>query len=158
MIGMILPGYFLLKGHSSQSNLAENSKPQDVVIAQSHELTKNIVKKQPAKEEPSAHPNYEFYNLLSSEEEPGTKSDETKEVSSNQFTLKIAAVKTYSEADQLKAQLSLLGMDHVSIAKSSTGSRYPYKVIVGPFSSRAQALKIKKELKDNNISGEIIAP
>lgn len=152
-IGLIIPSYFLLKHPSAPKTYAATE--QTVIAAESHELTKKVVKKPTPKEE-SKEPTqakYEFYNLLSSEED-SSKNDET--TIQNQYILKVAALKTFEEADQLKAQLSLIGMEHILINKSSSSSRYPYKVTIGPFSSRTEALKIKKELQDNNISGEIV--
>lgn len=152
LIGLIVPSYFLLKSKDTTRSFSE-AESSDVVSNQSVALKEHTAKKIRAKEKQtqnSSHSNYEFYNLLS-EEDSGSKTKKDTEGQSVSFTVKISSFKTFAEADQLKAQLSLIGVDQITISKTA-----PYKVVAGPYSSKIEALKIKKQLEENDIPAELV--
>jgi cell division protein FtsN len=152
LIGLIVPSYFLLKSKDNPTSLSA-AESSEVVSNQSVALKEHVTKKIHPKEkqaQSSTHSNYEFYNLLS-EEDPGSKTKKNTDSQAVSFTLRISSFKTYAEADQLKAQLSLIGVDQINISKTS-----PYKVVAGPYSSKSDALKIKKQLEENDIAAELV--
>jgi cell division protein FtsN len=74
---------------------------------------------------------------------------------SENYLLQVASVKDYSEADRLKAQLSMLGFN-VSIQKTTVNGQAWNRVYVGPFSSKQQALEKQQNLRENNVSSMMI--
>ncbi len=152
LIGLVVPSYFLLKSKDNTPSFSE-AESSEVVSSQSVALKEHATKKIRPKEkqsQSSTHSNYEFYNLLS-EEDAGSKTKKEPENQTVSFTLKIASFKTFAEADQLKAQLSLIGVDQITISKTS-----PYKVVAGPYTSKNEALKIKKQLEENEIPADLV--
>jgi cell division protein FtsN len=70
----------------------------------------------------------------------------TATASSGTYVLQIAAVKSFSDADSLKAQLTLQGYD-VKITKIKVGSTTWNRVDVGPYTSLAAAQAAQADLK-----------
>lgn len=68
------------------------------------------------------------------------------------YIIAIAAFKRYQEADQLKAQLSLLGFDANITSVKSKNLRI-YRVWLGPYVARNSAEKELHRLKDNHLDG-----
>ncbi|HVV69899.1 MAG TPA: SPOR domain-containing protein [Gammaproteobacteria bacterium] len=71
------------------------------------------------------------------------------------YMLQVASVKNYSEADRLKAQLSMLGLS-VSIQKSTVDGEVWNRIFAGPFSTKQQALEKQQTLRENNISSMVV--
>lgn len=155
VIGLIIPGYFLIKGPSKANTQIAQVEPSDVITDQSSALKQHTHKPPRKKEEQtSSHSNYEFYNLLSEEgaeakSKPSSRSDHS-------YSLKLSSVTTYEQADQQKAQLALIGIEHVNISKSSAS--HSYIITLGPYATKEAAMKIKKMLKENDVSAELIKP
>ena len=146
LIGLIVPGIFLLKSHSSKK-----SSPVPIVTeitgnehhANQNQATTFVKKNAPSKEQKEQ---YEFYNLLSSQEED----------TASQFFLQIATFTSYIEADQLKAKLLLTGIDDITIAKKTVGEHTSYKVLAGPFESKNEANKVQQQLKESSIDSVLV--
>ncbi len=153
-IGVIIPGYFLLKSPRNKSSDLVLNQTSEVVSEQTAILKQHAQKKTPKK---TAHvkqeADYEFYNLLS-EDGSDSKNKSVQSAIEKSYSLKLPAVNSYAEADQLKAQLALIGIDHVIVAKSATNTTY--NVTLGPYSTKSQALDVKKQLKENDIVAELI--
>lgn len=151
VIGALIPGYFLLKSPSHAHKYAQ-AQVSEVVDEQTVALKEHPVIKKKKVKETSSHSNYDFYNLLSEDSADSKKAHNTDTIDEDEYTLKVSSFKTYEEADQLKAQLSLIGVEHINISKSA-----PYKVTIGPYTSKNAALKIKKELEANDLNAELIS-
>lgn len=92
-----------------------------------------------------------------SRDEKETRADqENKPNQSEKFTLQIAALRSYSEADRLKAQLLLLGFQGIHIKKISKGQEIWFRVTVGNYSSRKDAESAKRKLQQNSVNGLIV--
>ncbi len=81
---------------------------------------------------------------------------EKKNTSSGNFTLQIAALRTYAEADRYKAQLLLSGFHAVKIQKITKGQDIWFRVMVGNYNSRQAADAAKKKLKQHNFNGIVM--
>jgi cell division protein FtsN len=128
-----------------------------VIYLHFHTSQKIIHKPSASKTPPVNESQYEFYNLLSSQEENSVlpKDKPSQEIQNTPLFLEIARFKNYKEADQLKAQLTLMDIDHVSILKSAKGAFY--RVISGPYSSKAEAIQIQRQLKNNSLSAKLLS-
>lgn len=154
VIGVLIPSYFFLKTPTSTQDIRiKQSKIQEDIINPHEPLAQSIAKKiRPKHPTSSQQANYEFYNLLSCEEDTKPRQNEKEQNTTKIFTLNIASLKTFDKADALKAQLSLMGIEKVAIVKSDRN----YRVIAGPYSCREDATAILKQLKDNDLSGKVV--
>lgn len=154
LIGVLIPSYFLLKSPSSTTHSAAAiNSIQEEVTNPPLPITKATAKKIRSKRDSSSHQaNYEFYNLLSSEEDQTSKSNLADNQNKKLFNLQIASFKTFDKADELKAELSFLGIEKLAIVKSSQG----YSLVSGPYPTRENAGKTLKVLKDNDWPGKIV--
>jgi cell division protein FtsN len=112
----------------------------------SQQLKKNLEK-----------PIFEFYDTLMNSEVIGTSSSPESEtpVDPDQpkpvYMLQVASFKNVADADSLKAQLILEGLD-VSLAEFSNLGHVYHRVMVGPFSSASQMTEAKKILATHNLN------
>lgn len=102
----------------------------------------------------SAQEKSSLAELLPSKEKI-TKAEE-KPKQSEKFTLQIAALRSYSEADRLKAQLLLLGFQGIQVQKIAKGHTIWFRVTVGNYSNRKDAESAKKKLQQNRVNGFIV--
>lgn len=93
--------------------------------------------------------------LPSTTTKPATTPEEKATNHTGKYMLQVASVKNYSEADRLKAQLSMLGLN-VSIQKSTVNGEVWNRVFAGPFSSKQQALEKQQTLRENSISSMVV--
>ena len=71
------------------------------------------------------------------------------------YGLQVASVKNYSDADRLKAQLSMLGFN-VTIQKYTVDGQVWNRVFAGPFPSKQAAVEKQQMLRENNISSMVV--
>jgi cell division protein FtsN len=74
---------------------------------------------------------------------------------SGKYLLQIAAVKDFSQADSLKAHLTLQGYD-VKITKIKVGSATWNRVDVGPYTSLSAAQTAQASLKKQNVKSILV--
>lgn len=86
-------------------------------------------------------PKFDFYNIL-----PGKKVVPTEA----RYELEIAHAKTFSAADQLKAELALLGFT-ASITPIYKQGAQKYYVSIGPYNCKEAATTDQEKLKQNKI-------
>ena len=68
------------------------------------------------------------------------------------YVLQVASFKTFSDADTLKAKLSLLGFEvNVHHFKAASGQEW-YRVWIGPYASKQQAQQAQAQLSQNKVS------
>lgn len=100
----------------------------------------------------SIAPKYDFYTLLpqNSDLEP-TSQDPTPSVSTHlsHYVLQAASFTLHKDADKLRAQLILEGLNSY-IEKTKTKGKWWYRVIVGPYTSKEKAQMAQVTLKKNN--------
>lgn len=82
--------------------------------------------------------------------------EEEKSKQPEKYTLQIAALRSYAEADRLKAQLLLLGFQGIQVKKIAKNQAIWFRVTLGDYSNRKDAESAKKRLKQNNVNGFII--
>jgi len=83
---------------------------------------------------------------------PSDKSDKSKPVG---YILQAGVFSQYSDADNLKAQLVLLGFE-AKISTYTKNGKTLTKVWLGPFHSSEEAKSIQDQLKDNAISAKLL--
>jgi cell division protein FtsN len=98
-------------------------------------------------------PVFEFYDRLLNDEVVVNVNEEEQQAAENNviYILQAASFQQFKEADALKAQLILLGLD-VNIQEFKNKGQTWYRVLVGPFDSRSKMAKAKSTLAQLEIS------
>lgn len=117
-----------------------------------------------APEEQSGKPRFDFYTIL-----PGTESQVTeqeirqKEATatpsapvSESYFLQVGAFQTEQEADNMKAQLALLGLEAIVQTATIPEKGVWHRVRVGPFASLDQINRAREELVRNGFKADLI--
>ncbi|HYG13312.1 MAG TPA: SPOR domain-containing protein [Methylophilaceae bacterium] len=124
-------------------------------------------------EEVPEKPRFDFYTILPGKETPVTDQEikqkeqaeqaqaETPEQQSDaeageNYFLQVGAFQTEREADNMKAQLALLGLEAVVQTATIPGKGIWHRVRVGPFSELAQINKSRSELARNGFKADLI--
>lgn len=167
LIGLIIPGIIYFQ-HTKSTVVVEEEPIRQVEALKSADPKKASLKKNqlaegkfpcPKKASPtSSHAHYDFYDLLASQDCETKKDSQPIPPPAKQFHLEIAIFQTFTDADELKAELALGGFDNVNIVKSIQDDQAVYKVMAGPFDSKASAEKAQKQLKEaHNVAGTVTA-
>ncbi len=109
------------------------------------EKNKNILK------EKKSEDNYDFYEILKSKIDDAKVSND-KVNATKSFYLKIDNLNSENDANAIKAQLVLIGID--SVLKKINQNEY--NILIGPFKSQKDVDKIQKNLLNQNIKSNII--
>lgn len=119
------------------------------------QITQN---KKPETQTPSK-PHFDFYTILPNKKVDNPKApDYTQNAKAQEpveYLLQVASVKSFQDADRLKAQLTLLGYS-VFITKSRSGGIEWHRVNVGPYSSLKKAESKQDELRQNEINSLLL--
>ena len=124
-------------------------------------------------DEAQEKPRFDFYTILPGKESPVTDQEikqkeqaeqahaETPEQqpdakASENYFLQVGAFQTEREADNMKAQLALLGLEAVVQTATIPGKGIWHRVRVGPFSELAQINKSRSELARNGFKADLI--
>jgi len=91
---------------------------------------------------------YTFYNIL-----PGNQLPKPLPPDKTQWWLQVAALKNASDADSLRARLSLLNYTAV-VQPTPAGEPLLYRVRVGPYPDRASAVSAQQTLAMNKIDSQ----
>lgn len=94
---------------------------------------------------PSLLPKFDFYTLLP---------QKNKNAAIPEYELEVATVKNYADADHVKAELSLLGLE-ANIDSFKCGSQQLFLVTAGPYDNKDAAESDLQRLKQNNIKSII---
>lgn len=104
-------------------------------------------------------PRFDFYKILPGTEEAVTDKEfkRTQQASSREvYFLQVAAFQNPSDADNLKAQLALAGIEaQIQTATLPDGTVW-HRVRVGPFSTKDALGKSRAALKENNLEANLI--
>ncbi len=143
-IGILISSFFYFKSHHTKTRIKR--VPEEKLLE-----AKNVAPKR----EYSKHqnPQYDFYDLLSKHED--SDENEKNNIEPHQFLIEVAEFKNFSQADQLKAQLSLIGVDNIKIKKFFNKQHLAYKVVSGPFNSQEVAALIQQRLSEYGIKTKI---
>lgn len=145
---------------STTSNADEHGLPQPVATAPKEDADK---------------PRFDFYTILPGKESPVTEQeikqkeqaeqeqaqaetpDEQPDAeASESYFLQVGAFQTEREADNMKAQLALLGLEAVVQTANIPDKGVWHRVRVGPFSELAQINKSRSELARNGFKADLI--
>lgn len=141
---------------SSSHTLNTNNETDDSDHIQNSQTAKHTAsRRQTTKKHSEApEPHYDFYTMLPKNKiEASTPAanttTETPSTTPAQYHLQIATMSRFQEADQLKAELILLGYN-ASISKHKKDGSTRYRVNVGPFSDlKAATAQQESLLKDH---------
>ena len=104
-------------------------------------------------------PRFDFYKILPGTEEAVTDREfkraapaATKEV----YFLQVAAFRSPSDADNLKARLALAGIEAQIQTATLPDGQVWHRVRVGPFSNRDELSKSRAALKENKLEANLI--
>ena len=143
-VGLFIAGIYFLSSHDR------------------HHLA-DIVKTNPAaahatKPNKPAQPEFDFYTMLPASQAPVVNAGPGQAPAprtNNKYILQVASVKEYTDADRLKAELTLLGFN-VFIQKYQTGQVTWNRVNIGPYASLQQAATDQNRLRQNNINSILL--
>lgn len=113
-------------------------------------------------EEPASKPSprYDFFTVLpemevvvperelSSRADPAAATSET--VSGEQFVLQAGSFRSAADADQMKAQLALIG-SVANVQSVTVNNQTWHRVRIGPVQGARQANELRRQLQDNGI-------
>ncbi|GAA6132603.1 SPOR domain-containing protein [Halopseudomonas sabulinigri] len=114
----------------------------------------------PAKPAPAQQPTYDFYTLLPESEvvvpqntgkvePPATPADPDSADDKVRYYLQAGSFKQQADADKVRAQILLLGMDvHLESAKLNDGQTW-HRVQVGPFKDKSSLAQAQSTLSGN---------
>lgn len=118
-----------------------------------------------AEEKKPAQPRFDFYDLLKENKVvvPDTNPDAPTGSASNaqpaepqEYILQVASFKNAQDAEQLKVELILLNMEAtIEEARIRNGETW-HRVLVGPFTSRAQLAKARSTLVENRYEALVL--
>ena len=110
----------------------------------------------PAANPPDTAPSFDFYKVLP-DNAPGTLPSAAKPVvSAPRIYLQAGAFQRADEADNMKAQLALLGVEAVIQTSEVAGKGMLHRVRVGPFRSIDEANRTRSLLAQNNIQVALV--
>ena len=104
-------------------------------------------------------PRFDFYKILPGTEEaiPDKEFKRTQQASNKDvYFLQVAAFQNPSDADNLKAQLALAGIEAQIQTATLPDGRVWHRVRVGPFSNKDELGKSRAALKENNLEANLI--
>ena len=112
-------------------------------------------------EEAEEGPRFDFYTLLPEleviipESEIREERARIKEKDDAAYMIQVGSFRAYGEADSMKAQLALLGIEADIEPVSSKGEQW-LRVRVGPFTSKRELNKIRNRLHSNDINTMLV--
>jgi cell division protein FtsN len=103
-------------------------------------------KKEAAEKKHAAQTRFDFYTMLPSmkEEELDTEQEETQR---QQFIIQVGSFRDLNQAEELKAQLALLGFEASIQTMKITDKDMWYRVYMGPFKAKEIALQKQQQIE-----------
>lgn len=142
LLGVACTLFVQLFIHLAQVESPENSNTEQTPKAQ----------QKPVKQKPEYH----FYDDLKTQKVTvDSKPVEAREQESYNYALQAGSFKQKQDANQLRAEITLLGLD-VAIEKRTSKETIWHRVIVGPFTSRSKLQKARSILIENDIPTMVI--
>jgi cell division protein FtsN len=157
LIGLVIPGILYLKFSGSESVDTSGAYiEEDSNEAQPAKRPHAAIKSKSTTKESPKHAHYDFYNLLSKPSADLATLDSDTPSNEKKFSLETHSLANYEEADQLKAELALNGIDEVIISKLTRGKETGYKIVIGPYQTKEAARKAQAFLKESSVKSTII--
>lgn len=106
-------------------------------------------------------PRFDFYTLLPElevlipENEIKEEQARIKEKNNVAYMIQVGSFRAYGEADSLKAQMAMLGIEADIDPVSSKGEQW-LRVRVGPFTDKRELNKVRNRLHKNNINTMLV--
>jgi len=113
-------------------------------------------------EDKEAKPRFDFYTILPgtesqvTEQEIREKETEERPSQAESYFLQVGAFQTEQEADNMKAQLALLGQEALVQTATIPDKGVWHRVRVGPFDSLEQINKAREDLIRNGFKADLI--
>jgi cell division protein FtsN len=147
--------FLVFLANSAPDNSQKKQPTKLTSIPKKHKSAKKIPKHQDKKPE---EPQFVFYSVLTEEEtvvadhEINTRSREEKfgKIKASKYLIQAGSFREASEADKLKAQLTLLNF-HPRVEKAKVKHTVWNRVRLGPYSHPSKVASIKKQLKKSGI-------
>ena len=109
---------------------------------------------EPVKPEPA--PSFEFYKVLPSDRPGEVPAPPAPRAPAPRYYLQAGAFQNPADADNLKAQLAMLGIEAVIQTSDVPNKGVFHRVRVGPFSSMGQVDRTRTLLTQNNIPAALV--
>jgi cell division protein FtsN len=119
-------------------------------------ITKKTAKQPSALAKKTREPKFTFYDILSEEQvyehEMNARKREERvgKGKKSKYTLQVGAFRSFKEADKLKAELALIGIES-KIEKATVNNAIWNRVKIGPYNSPSRASALKERLKQKGI-------
>ena len=116
----------------------------------------------PAAKPPAARPRFEFYSILPEMEVPvsaealperGTREPAKED---GNYLLQVGSFRGADEAERLKANLALLGLEAAIQTVSVDGRKTWHRVRIGPFSSLQEAYRVRDRLAREELEAIVL--
>jgi len=142
---------------SNNSNTMDNKSSSPIILAPSTQLQElhnasQGVAGNAATEQASA-PNYDFYDILQGRKAADTKTEPEAKVTV--YYVQAGVFDTQNGANDMKAQLALLGID-AKIRSQQNNGKIINRIIIGPFKTDDDANDVISQLNDNGIHAKLI--
>jgi cell division protein FtsN len=105
---------------------------------------------------PEAAPSFDFYKVLPGDAPGELPSAAAPHASTPLYYLQVGAFQNADDADNLKAQLALLGIEAVIQTGEVTNKGVFHRVRVGPFSALDEVDRTRSLLTQNNIPATLV--
>jgi cell division protein FtsN len=157
-IGLSIALYTAMKDRAKQPPAPTlNNSPAPAVSPKQDRAKANAK----AEDKKSAKPRFDFYTILPEMEVivPDTRNKAGQAASVDKpgtYFLQVGSFRSYGEADNLKAQLALLGVESKIEAVTSNNNETWHRVRVGPYQDLRELNKIRTRLLNNNISAILL--
>lgn len=99
-------------------------------------------------------PEFDFYKVLPKQRAVAAS---TKASQAQQFMVQVASYQNQQTAQQVRAQLLLLGFNPMVNKRGAAGNVW-YRLDIGPFGSRHSAEVVRAKLQSQGINGSMIIP
>ena len=163
-VGLAVAAWVHLSGDRPVSPAAKAPAPAHTPVAESGKKAPEspLTAQKPAAPAPAPKPRFEFYTMLPEMEvpvhEPGARGTETPpaKTTGETYILQVASFRSYEEADRLKANLSLMGLDASIQTVTADGKGTVHRVRVGPYSDMAKVNEAKRRLKEYSLEPIVV--
>ncbi|MDT3706046.1 MAG: SPOR domain-containing protein [Thiobacillus sp.] len=109
-----------------------------------------------ARAKPDPAPSFDFYKVLPSDRPGELPATVTPRAPAPRYYLQAGAFRSPADADNLKAQLALLGVEAVIQTSEVAGKGVFHRVRVGPYLAVAEANHTRSLLTQNNIPTTLV--
>jgi cell division protein FtsN len=163
--------------HAEVKKLAPAKKPEEKTSAQKQAQTAAEESKPNSQNTQNLQTQFDFYNVLPNKNQGKTTQPQSSQPQTAQpqtaapaqktavasttspspvnYVVQIATLSKPSDADQLKAQLLLLGFD-VNVTPAQKNGQTLQRVWLGPFTNKSDATATQKQLQQNQISSNLL--